>query len=149
MKLGTKGRYAVMAMVDLGQNGLSVPVPIPDIASRQGLSTSYLEQLFLKLRRCGLVSSTRGQGGGYVLARHPQDINIAQILAAADEEIKSTRCSMQNKKGCHGDLGHCSTHHLWAGLERHIHAYLSSITLEDICARGEHVQEFPLYKEAS
>lgn len=149
MKLGTKGRYAVMALVDLGQHGLSTPVPISDIAARQGLSTSYLEQLFLKLRRRGLVSSTRGQGGGYVLARGPDAITIAEIILASDEDIKSTRCSLKTKTGCHGDHGRCSTHNLWAGLERHIHEYLNSITLGDICAQAKNSLETQLFKEAS
>lgn len=134
MKLSTKGRYAVMAMVDLAQAGLEKPVPLGDIASRQEISLSYLEQLFAKLRRAGVVKSVRGPGGGYKLARALNETRIADIMLAVEEPVDVTRC--QGKaKGCLESGRRCITHDLWDELSRHIHLFLNDVTLEDVLER--------------
>lgn len=133
MKLSTKGRYAVMAMADLADAADSGPVTLSDIASRQSISLSYLEQLFAKLRRADIVSSVRGPGGGYKLSRLPTEIRISDIILAVDEPLRATRCS--EAKGCLSDGRRCITHDLWDELGRHIYLFLSSITLEDVLER--------------
>jgi Rrf2 family iron-sulfur cluster assembly transcriptional regulator len=140
MRLSTKGRYAVMAMADLARNGptggIGRAVPLQDIAARQEISLSYLEQLFARLRRGGLVASVRGPGGGYRLARKPADTWVADIVLAVDEPIRATRCAGQGSpKGCMLGGERCITHHLWEGLGQQIHAYLSSVSLEDVIER--------------
>jgi Rrf2 family transcriptional regulator, iron-sulfur cluster assembly transcription factor len=136
MKLSTKGRYAVMAMVDLAQHsGDGAPVCLSDIAERQEISLSYLEQLFAKLRRGGLVKSVRGPGGGYRLA-HGRDVTrIADIILAVDEPIRAVRCKPGATIGCRGDRSRCLTHDLWEELSNQIHLYLSSVSLGDVCER--------------
>lgn len=133
MKLSTKGRYAVMAMADLADAAESGPVTLSDIASRQSISLSYLEQLFAKLRRADIVSSVRGPGGGYKLSRTPTQIRISDIILAVDEPLRATRCS--EAKGCLSDGRRCITHDLWDELGRHIYLYLSSVTLDDVLER--------------
>ena len=143
MQLSTKGRYAVMALVDLanqeGLAGPSTPICLADIAQRQQLSLSYLEQLFGKLRRAGLVLSARGPGGGYCLARSATDIAIADIVTAVDEPIKATRCEI-GSGGCMAatqPLGcgeRCQTHDLWAELGRQIALFLRGLSLADVVA---------------
>ena len=133
MKLSTKGRYAVMAMADLGKTMSEKPVALADIADRQEISLSYLEQLFGKLRRAGLVKSVRGPGGGYLLARSSDEIRISDVIQAVDEPINATRCTQA--EGCHSDKARCMTHDLWQALTYQIHMYLSSVTLADVCAR--------------
>ncbi|MCW8914834.1 MAG: Rrf2 family transcriptional regulator [Magnetovibrio sp.] len=133
MKLSTKGRYAVMAMADLGKVEPGKPVALADIADRQEISLSYLEQLFGKLRRAGLVKSVRGPGGGYLLSREAAEIRISDVITAVDEPISATRCS--NAEGCHSDKARCLTHDLWQALSYQIHLYLSSVSLADVCAR--------------
>lgn len=133
MKLSTKGRYAVMAMADLGKTMSVKPVALADIADRQEISLSYLEQLFGKLRRAGLVKSVRGPGGGYLLARASDEIRISDVIQAVDEPINATRCTQT--EGCHSDKARCMTHDLWQALTYQIHMYLSSVTLADVCAR--------------
>ncbi len=133
MKLSTKGRYAVMAMADLADAAETGPVTLSDIASRQSISLSYLEQLFAKLRRADIVSSVRGPGGGYKLSRSPNQIRISDIILAVDEPLRATRCS--EAKGCLRDGRRCITHDLWDELGRHIYLFLSSITLEDVLER--------------
>jgi Rrf2 family iron-sulfur cluster assembly transcriptional regulator len=134
MKLSTKGRYAVMAMADIAQHGNGVPAPLGGIARRQEISLEYLEQLFAKLRRAGLVDSARGPGGGYSLARHPDDIRIADIIHAVDEPLQVTRCQGDAIDGCvAGDK--CVTHELWAALGRQIVGFLSAVTLGDVVGR--------------
>ena len=135
MKLSTKGRYAVMAMADLAHNSSGRPVALADIAERQEISLSYLEQLFGGLRRGGLVNSVRGPGGGYLMARSPNDMRIADIILAVDEPIKATRCSPGSPAGCHTSKGRCLTHDLWEELGNQIYLYLCSITLGDVCER--------------
>jgi Rrf2 family iron-sulfur cluster assembly transcriptional regulator len=132
LKLSTKGRYAVMAMADLAGNNTGHPVTLNEIALRQGLPLQYLEQLFLKLRRKGLIKSTRGQAGGYVLAQLAKNINISSIMSAVDEPLQVTRCTPNSDYGCQGRREQCLTHNLWEGLALHILAYLNQISLEDL-----------------
>jgi len=135
MKLSTKGRYAVMAMTDLGYHSRGKPVSLADIALRQEISLSYLEQLFAKLRRAKLVRSVRGPGGGYLLGRSAAQTRISDIILAVDEPIRATRCEAEKAEGCRLDRSRCLTHDLWQELGSHIHIYLNSVTLEDICER--------------
>ena len=137
MKLTTKGRYAVTAMLDLALRFNQGAVTLSDIANRQGISLSYLEQLFARLRRNGLVESVRGPGGGYNLARDPGQIPIADIIVAINENIDATRCG--GEKNCDGDEP-CLTHQLWEDLSKRIYEFLSGITLADL-VNGPHVQE--------
>ncbi|WP_286790406.1 MULTISPECIES: Fe-S cluster assembly transcriptional regulator IscR [unclassified Pseudomonas] len=134
MRLTTKGRYAVTAMLDLALHAQRGPVSLADISERQGISLSYLEQLFAKLRRGTLVTSVRGPGGGYQLSRDMQEIHVAQVIDAVNESVDATRC--QGQGDCHsGDI--CLTHHLWCDLSEQIHTFLSGITLADLVARNE------------
>ena len=135
MKLSTRGRYAVMAMVELAQCGESKPVSLAEIAERQEISLSYLEQLFAKLRRGGLVKSVRGPGGGYRLARCRDEVRIADIICAVDEPIQAVRCTPGAAIGCRGDRSRCLTHDLWEELSNQIHLYLNSVTLGDVCEK--------------
>ena len=138
MKLGTKGRYAVMAMAELairsGGASEAQPVTLAEIAARQDISQSYLEQLFGRLRRAGLVRSARGPGGGYRLARPAAELRIADIVVAVDENLRATRCPPGSGKGCMKDESRCVTHDLWDELGAHIHLFLSAVSLEDVCA---------------
>jgi Rrf2 family iron-sulfur cluster assembly transcriptional regulator len=134
MKLSTKGRYAVMAMTDLATNTNGRPVALADIAKRQEISLSYLEQLFAKLRRGGLVRSVRGPGGGYLLARGADATPISDIILAVDEPIRATRCTPGAPKGCTGLTTRCLTHGLWEALGKSIEDFLASVTLADVCA---------------
>lgn len=135
MRLSTKGRYAVMAMVDLAKHGDGDPVALSEIAVRQEISLSYLEQLFAKLRRAGLVSSVRGPGGGYVLSRTAEETRLADIILAVDEPIRATRCVPGSPVGCTGDKVRCITHDLWEELGNLIHLFFSSISLADVVDR--------------
>jgi len=136
MRLSTKGRYAVMAMADLaGHEGATRAVSLADIARRQEISLSYLEQLFAKLRRQNLVKSVRGPGGGYRLARPSADVRIADIITAVDEPIRATRCLPGAGKGCTTTGLRCVTHDLWEELGQQIHVFLSSISLADVVER--------------
>lgn len=135
MKLSTKGRYAVMAMVDLASTSKGQPVALADIAERQEISLSYLEQLFAKLRKGGLVKSVRGPGGGYLLAHAMEEARISDIILAVDEPIRATRCAPGSPAGCRSNNSRCLTHDLWEELGNQIHLYLSSVTLADICGR--------------
>ncbi len=129
MKLTTKGRYAVTAMLDLALHYAQGAVTLSEIAGRQGISLSYLEQLFARLRRSGLVDSVRGPGGGYNLALAPGQISIAEIILAINENIDATRCG--GDKNCDGEE-RCLTHYLWEDLSQRIHEFLSGITLADL-----------------
>jgi Rrf2 family iron-sulfur cluster assembly transcriptional regulator len=132
MRLSTKGRYAVMAMADLARREADAvrAVALADIAERQEISLSYLEQLFARLRRKGLVTSARGPGGGYRLARGAADTSIAEIVHAVDEPLRATRCGQG--KGCMVKGERCLTHHLWEDLGERIEDYLASVTLADV-----------------
>src|SRR5258708_16584475 len=145
MRLTTKGRFAVTAMVDLALRQNRGPVTLAAISERQHISLSYLEQLFGKLRRATLVSSVRGPGGGYKLARGAQEITVASIVSAVDEPLDATQCG--GKENCHADK-RCMTHDLWATLNAKMHDYLSSVTLADLVAHhagkpSARVNEFP------
>jgi Rrf2 family iron-sulfur cluster assembly transcriptional regulator len=133
VKLSTKGRYAVMAMVDLASNSKGQPVALADIAERPEISLSYLEQLFAKLRKGGLVKSVRGPGGGYLLAHTMEESRVSDIILAVDEPIRATRCAPGSPTGCRINKSRCLTHDLWEELGNQIHLYLSSVTLADIC----------------
>jgi Rrf2 family iron-sulfur cluster assembly transcriptional regulator len=130
MLLSTKGRYAVMAMVEIAKQGDVRPVSLGDIAGRLELSLAYLEQLFMKLRRKGLVQSMRGPGGGYALGRNAGAISIGEIMAAVDEPVRMTRCAGEDD-GCVASK-RCSTHFLWDALGAHIEQFLTDATLDDV-----------------
>ena len=149
MRLSTKGRYAVMAMTDLALNGQAGrPISLSEISERQQISLSYLEQLFARLRKAGLVKSARGPGGGYTLSRTAGDLFVSEIVLAVDEPIKATRCQLtSNKLGANKKLGkeqaareigcmpggqRCLTHNLWEDLGVAIHDYLSQVSLDDV-----------------
>lgn len=132
MKLSTKGRYAVMAMVDLARHSKGSPVALADIADRQEISLSYLEQLFAKLRRGSLVKSVRGPGGGYLLAHSQDQMRISDIIVAVDEPIQAARCTLGSPSGCRSNKSRCLTHDLWQELGNQIHLYLSAVTLADV-----------------
>jgi Rrf2 family iron-sulfur cluster assembly transcriptional regulator len=134
MKLSTKGRYAVTAMADIARQPHERPVSLGEISERQGISLAYLEQLFGKLRRAGLVSSMRGPGGGYTLAREPSAISVSEVMAAVDERLKATQCSGSVGEGCTHDGAQCLTHNLWERLSAHVHVFLQQTTLEDVIA---------------
>ena len=133
MRLSTKGRYAVMAMVDIAKHGGGNPITLAEIADRQAISLSYLEQLFAKLRLGGLVKSVRGPGGGYLLAHGADGTRISDIILAVDEPIRATRCTPGAPLGCSGNQSRCLTHDLWEELGNQIHLYLSSVSLADVC----------------
>jgi len=132
MRLTTKGRYAVTAMLDLAFHREEGPVTLADISRRQAISLSYLEQLFSRLRRKGLVESTRGPGGGYRLGRPAQDIAVAEVIEAVDESVDATRCG--GRGNCQADQ-RCLTHELWCELSEHIHRFLDGVSLATLVAR--------------
>lgn len=134
MRLTTKGRYAVTAMLDLALHAEQGPVSLNDISGRQEISLSYLEQLFAKLRRNELVSSIRGPGGGYQLTRHCKEISVAQVVDAVNEGVDITRC--EGKGDCQRGES-CLTHHLWLDLSDQIHTFLESISLQSLVDRQE------------
>lgn len=132
MKLTTKGRYAVTAMLDLALHGQAGPVSLAEISARQEISLSYLEQLFSKLRRSGLVISTRGPGGGYSVSRDLSSVAVSEIIGAVNESVDATQCG--GKENCHSH-GRCLTHDLWEGLSAQIEEFLSSVSLQDMIDR--------------
>jgi Rrf2 family iron-sulfur cluster assembly transcriptional regulator len=132
MRLTTKGRFAVTAMLDLALRGDKGPVTLAGISERQAISLSYLEQLFSRLRRHELVESVRGPGGGYYLAKKPDEVSVADIIRAVDEPIDATQCG--GKENCH-DEHRCLTHDLWTGLNAHIFEYLDNVTLAMLVAK--------------
>jgi Rrf2 family iron-sulfur cluster assembly transcriptional regulator len=133
VKLGTKGHYAVTAMVDIAYHGAKAPVTLAQIAERQNLSLCYLEQLFAKLRRAHLVRSVRGPGGGYVLTKTACQTSIAAIIEAVEENVKVTRCEGAGEEPCRLDRTRCLTHDLWEALGDHINGFLERVTLRDVC----------------
>ncbi|MGZ8142991.1 MAG: Rrf2 family transcriptional regulator [Methylosarcina sp.] len=143
MRLTTKGRYAVTAMLDLAFHSQKIPVTLTEVATRQTISLSYLEQLFARLRRAGMVKGVRGPGGGYKLAGKASDINIAAIIAAVDEQIDVTKCG--GEANCQKQQA-CLTHELWMGLSDQIREYLKGITLADLLERNG-VQEIARRQE--
>lgn len=130
MRLTTKGRFAVTAMIDLAMRQHQGPVTLAGISQRQKISLSYLEQLFGKLRRHELVESTRGPGGGYSLARSMKEITVADVIFAVDEPLDATQCGGQGN--CHDEAGPCMTHELWANLNKRMIDYLDSVTLGEL-----------------
>jgi len=150
MRLTTKGRFAVTAMIDLALRQHSGPVTLAAISQRQEISLSYLEQLFGKLRRHQLVESTRGPGGGYTLAKKASEITVADIILSVDEPIDATHCG--GKENCHGSTGRCMTHDLWASLNSRMVEFLDSVTLhklvEDQLASGHTIEDKPAIKRA-
>jgi len=135
MILSTKGRYAVMAMVDLAMHQKEKPVGLAAIADRQEIPLAYLEQIFAKLKRASVVQSVRGPGGGYTLAKPAYLLRISDIVEASEEAIKMTRCATDTHVGCMADKTRCVTHDLWEGLGEQIFHYLNSITLADVIGR--------------
>ena len=135
MKLTSRGRYAVMAMADLAKNNAKKPTSLTEISLRQGISISFLEQIFLKLKKNNLVQSTRGPSGGYVLTKQPEEIKLSNIIEAVDEKVKTVGCKKESKKGCTGKSVKCITHSLWDELEIHINNFFEKNTLKDIIYR--------------
>jgi Rrf2 family transcriptional regulator, iron-sulfur cluster assembly transcription factor len=134
MRLTSKGRYAVSAMVDLALHQQEGPVTLAAIAERQFISLSYLEQLFRRLREGKLVRSVRGPGGGYLLNDNPANISVADVIRAVDEEVKATKC-VNAMRGCHRG-NRCSTHNLWAALGKHIYRFLDVVTIQQVCEKN-------------
>ena len=132
MKLTSKGRYAVMAMADLAKNNANQPTNLTDISFRQGISLSFLEQIFSKLKKSNLVQSSRGPFGGYLLTKRPEEIKLSSIISAVDEKVKTVGCKKESKKGCTGKSVKCITHNLWDDLENHINSFFEKNTLKDI-----------------
>jgi len=132
MRLTSKGRYAVMAMADLAKSNLHQPTNLTEISLRQGISLSFLEQIFLRLKKNNLVQSSRGPSGGYLLTRSPKEIKLSNIIHAVDEKVKTMGCKKESKKGCNGKSIKCITHNLWDDLENHINYFFEKNTLEDI-----------------
>ena len=134
MKIGTKGHYAVTAMVELSKyNNLDQPVSLASIAKTQNISVNYLEQLFIKMRKAGLVKSVRGALGGYLLTRTPSQISVWDVLIAAEEPMRINRCDADLRKSrCFGGMSKCLVHHIWEETRNRIHDYLGNISLQDI-----------------
>ncbi|MGB0505441.1 MAG: Rrf2 family transcriptional regulator [Pikeienuella sp.] len=135
MKLSTKGRYAVTALADIALLGDGALVPLADISERQDISLSYLEQLFVKLRKAGLVESVRGPGGGYRLANAANETRISDVMAAVDERLNAMGCDADTRgvgQGCGGSKAVCLTHNLWEQLSSHVYVFLNQTTLADI-----------------
>lgn len=133
MRLTTRGRYAVTAMLDLALNQGDGPIALAEIAERQAISLAYLEQLFVRLRKHGLVSSARGPGGGYRLAREADAVSVAEVIQAVDENVDATRCG--GARNCHGEQ-RCLTHDLWEELSQEIRGFLDRISLHDLIERN-------------
>ena len=141
MKLTNKGRYAVMAMADLANFKDKQTTNLTEISLRQGISISFLEQIFLKLKKSNLVKSSRGPAGGYSLTRSPEEIKLSSIIEAVDERVKTIGCKKESKKGCTGKSIKCITHNLWDDLETHINNFFEKNTLKDIVYRVEKNQQ--------
>ena len=137
MKLTSKGRYAVMALLDLARFDNINPVSLRDISLRQGISLDYLEQIFSKLKKNEIVKSIRGTQGGYVLNKNPNDIKLTNIFHAVDEKVKTVQCKKESKKGCNGKATKCITHNLWDELETHINAFFENKSLKDLLNKNK------------
>jgi len=135
MKLTNKGRYAVMAMADLAANTSNQPTNLTGISFRQGISISFLEQIFSKLKNNNLVVSSRGPSGGYLLRKPPEEIKLLTIIEAVDEKVKTVGCKKESKKGCTGKSIKCITHGLWDDLENHINSFFEKNTLQDVVTK--------------
>ena len=132
MKLTSKGRYAVMALVDLARFDSINPVSLRDISLRQGISLDFLEQIFSKLKKNQIVQSIRGTQGGYVLTKKPNEIKLTNIFHAVDEKVKTVQCKKESKKGCNSKTSKCITHNLWDELEIHINHFFEKKNLNDL-----------------
>tara|TARA_B100001121_G_C18612649_1_gene585209 strand:- start:131 stop:544 length:414 start_codon:yes stop_codon:yes gene_type:complete len=132
MKLTTKGRYAVMAMADIAKYGTNKPISLAEIALRQNISLSYLEQLFVMLKNNQLVKSSRGVNGGYTLNKPASQIKLSNIFVAVNEEVKTLNCKKESKKGCNNKTAKCITHNLWDQLDIHINNFFEKVKLEDL-----------------
>ena len=132
MKLSNRGRYAVMALADIAKNNAKKPINLTEISLRQGISISFLEQIFFKLKKNNLVQSSRGPQGGYLLTKSPEEIKLSSIIKAVNEEVKTVGCKKESKKGCTGKSIKCITHDLWDDLEKHINTFFENNTLKDI-----------------
>ena len=141
MKLTNRGRYAVMAMADLAKTNTNQPISLKEIALRQGIPISFLEQIFLKLKRNNLVESSRGPTGGYTLSKAPEEIKLLNIIKAVDEKVKTMGCRKELKKGCNGKTIKCITHDLWDDLEAHINNFFEEKSLKDIIYRINTIQQ--------
>ena len=141
MKLTSKGRNAVMAMADLAKNDINKPLNLTGISLRQGISISFLEQIFLKLKKNNLVKSLRGPLGGYSLTRSPEEIKLLSIIEAVDVKVKTMGCKKESKKGCNGKSIKCITHNLWDDLEMLINNFFEKNTLKDIIYRTDKNQQ--------
>ncbi len=137
MKLTSKGRYAVQAMADLATIKDEKPTNLTEISLRQGISISFLEQIFLKLKRKNLVKSLRGPMGGYTLSKPSSEITLSSIIDAVDEKVKTVACRKDSKKGCNGKSMKCITHNLWDDLEIHINSFFQKNTLNDVLYKLE------------
>ena len=146
MKLSNKGRYAVQALADLARNGLQKPTNLTEISLRQGISLSFLEQIFLKLKNNNLVKSSRGPLGGYILSRPADDITLSNIIDAVDEKVETVACKRESKKGCHGKSSKCITHDLWDDLENYINNFFKKNTLRDIVHKVEKSKQSEIIK---
>ena len=146
MKLTSKGRYAVMAMADIAKSNVSQPINLTEISLRQGIPISFLEQIFLKLKRNNLVRSCRGPLGGYCLTKPPEEIKLSSIIRAVDEKVKTVACKKESKKGCNGKSIKCITHYLWDDLETHINNFFEKNTLKDILYRTNNIKQNELTK---
>ena len=135
MKLTNKGRYAVMAMAELAKQETKTPINLSEISIRQGISISFLEQIFLQLKNKDLVRSVRGPSGGYILMKSPEEIKLSNIINAVDEKVRTVRCKKDSKKGCNGKSIKCITHDLWAELEQHIMYFFEKNTLRDLVSK--------------
>ena len=140
MKLTSKGRYAVMAMADLAKINANQPTNLTDISLRQGISLSFLEQIFSKLKKNNLVQSSRGPFGGYSLIKRPEEIKLSSIINAVDEKVKTVGCKKESKKGCTGKSVKCITHNLWDDLENHINSFFEKNTLNDIIFKVQKIK---------
>ena len=136
MKLTNRGRYAVMAMADLAKHNVNQPINLTEISLRQGISLSFLEQIFLKLKKNNLVKSTRGPTGGYLLSKPPEEIKLSNIIKAVDEKVKTVGCKKESKKGCNGKTSKCITHNLWDELDKHINGFFEKVKLEDLVEKN-------------
>ena len=146
MRLTSKGRYAVMAMADLAKTNSNRPISLTEISLRQGISISFLEQIFLKLKKNNLVQSSRGPSGGYLLAKNPDEIKLSYIIKAVGEKVKTVGCKKESKKGCNGKSIKCITHNLWDDLEMHINDFFEKNTLKDIIFKASKNQQKELVK---
>ena len=141
MRLTSKGRYAVMAMADLAKVNTDRPTNLTEISLRQGISISFLEQIFLKLKKHNLVKSSRGPSGGYLLTKSPEEIKLSNIIQAVDERVKTLGCKRESKKGCNGKLVKCIAHNLWDELEAYINDFFEKNTLKAILYRENKVNK--------